>query len=131
VLVRMIGFVTFTRNFTIANRSLTLNVTLKPDVKALNEVKISAKTDPNRARYLKLFIQNFIGETDNGKKSKLVNSDALRFTYDNNSGTLTARSTDIIKIENAGLGYNVNYLLNSFSVNQKGQTFGYDGKVYF
>ncbi len=131
VLVRMMGFSTFTKVFSITNRSVTINVTLNPDAIALSEAKIVAKPDGNRARYLKTFTEVFIGQSDNAKKSKILNSDVIRFQYIKATGTLTARSTDFIKVENAGLGYNIYYLLNSFAFNQRDQTFAYDGKIFF
>lgn len=131
VLVRMIGFITSTQVFTISDKSFTINVTLKPDAVALNEVKITANPDGNRDRYLKTFTEIFLGRSENARKSKILNSGVLRFSYDKATGTLTARSTDFVKVDNAALGYDVNFLLNSFSFNQNDQTFGYDGKVYF
>ncbi|MFD0748955.1 carboxypeptidase-like regulatory domain-containing protein [Mucilaginibacter calamicampi] len=131
MLVRMMGFVTITQRLTISTKSLNINFTLKPDAISLNEAKITAKPDGNRARYLKMFTEVFIGQSRIAKKSKIVNSDVLRFKYINGAGTLTASSTDFIKIENAGLGYNVYYLLNSFSFNRQEQSFSYKGKIYF
>jgi|GEM_PF-290217 len=131
LLVRMMGFVTVTKVFNIADRSITINVALNPDAIALNEARITAKPDGNRARYLSTFTEIFLGRSDNARKSKILNSDVLRFNYDKATGTLTARSTDFIKVNNAALGYNVSFLLNSFSFNQNDQIFGYDGKVYF
>lgn len=131
VLVRMMGFVTFTKVFTFSDKPINVNLMLKTDAIALNEVKISAKPDENRERYLKIFTQNFIGESENARQSQILNSDVLRFKFDKRTGTLTASATDLIKIKNNGLGYNLNYLLNSFSFNEKYRAFGFGGKVYF
>jgi len=131
VLVRMMGFVTFTKNFTFSNKSINVNILLKTDEIALKEVNITAKPDPNRTRYLKIFTQYFIGESDNARQSKILNPDVIRFNYDKRAGILTAYATDIIKVKNDGLGYNINYLLTSFAVNERKRTFGYEGKVYF
>ncbi len=133
VLVRMMGFTTFTKVFSITDRSVTINVTLNPDAIALSEAKIVAKPDGNRARYLKIFTEAFIGESDNGRKSKIINSDVIRFKNIEATNTLTARSTDFIKIENLGLGYNVYYLLNSSAINnqERSSSFAFDGKIFF
>ena len=131
LLVRMVGYVTFTQNFTINHSSIGINVSLKPDAIGLNEVKISAKPDPNRARYLKIFTEAFIGRSSVAKNAKIVNTDVIRFKYIKAAGTLTAHSTDFIKIENTALGYYVYYLLNAFAFNQQNQTFAYNGKIYF
>ncbi|PJJ79318.1 carboxypeptidase-like regulatory domain-containing protein [Mucilaginibacter auburnensis] len=131
VFIRMLGFTSASKNIAITTRSVNFNVTLKTDAVALNEVKVTAKPDGNHARYLKMFSETFLGQSDNGRGSKILNPEVIRFFYDKNSGTLTARSVDFIKIENSSLGYKVNYLLNAFAFNQHDQTFSYDGKVFF
>ena len=131
VLVRMMGFTTFTKVFTFTDRSINANLLLKTDAIALAEVKISAKPDPDRAKYLKIFTQNFIGESDNAKQSRILNPEVIRFNFDKRSGTLTASAVDLIRVKNEGLGYNLNYLLTSFTINERNRLFGYEGKLYF
>jgi hypothetical protein len=131
VLVRMIGFEIPTKRFSIVNASVNINFTLKTDAIALSQANVTAKVGGNRARYIKMFTEAFLGQTDNARKSKILNSDVLKFKYDEATGTLAATSTDFIKIANSGLGYDVNFLLNSFSLSHEGQAYGYEGKVYF
>lgn len=131
VLVRMIGFEIPTKRISIINASVNVNFTLKRDAIALSQANVIAKIGGNRARYLKMFTDAFLGQTDNAQKSKILNADVLKFNYDEATGTLAASSTDFIKIANPGLGYDVNFLLNSFFVSHEGQAYGYEGKVYF
>jgi TonB-dependent SusC/RagA subfamily outer membrane receptor len=131
VLVRMIGFEIPTKRFSIINASVNINFTLKTDAITLNQANVTAKMGGNRARYLKMFTDAFLGQTDNAQKSRILNADVLKFNYDEAAGTLAASSTDFIKIANSGLGYDVNFLLNSFFVGHDGQAYGYGGKVYF
>jgi len=131
VLVRMMGFATFTKVITLTDRPLTLNVTLRPDAIALNEARITAKPDGNRARYLKIFTEAFIGQSENARKSRIINSDVIRFKNIEATNILTARSTDFIKVENLGLGYNVYYLLNSSAFNPQVRSSAFEGKIFF
>jgi len=131
VLVRMMGFVTFTKVITVTDKSVNMAITLNPDAIALNEVNVKAKPDGNRGRYLKMFTEGFIGQSDNARKSRIINSDVIRFKNIEATNTLTARSTDFIKIENLGLGYNVYYLLNSSAINHQERSFAFEGKVFF
>ncbi len=131
LVVKMLGFNPFIKNINIQGQSVNVAVKLTPNIKTLNEVVINAKVDPNRAKYLKMFISNFIGESANAKQCKILNPDVIKLKYDKNNEVLEAHSDDLIKIENRALGYQVNYLLTSFTFDDKNQSFAYEGKPYF
>ncbi|MDB5116930.1 MAG: hypothetical protein JWQ79_2422, partial [Mucilaginibacter sp.] len=116
---------------TIQKEPVNINIKLSENNTLLNEVVIKGKTDPDRARYLKLFIKNFIGESANSAACKILKPEVIQFRYDKAKEILYARSDEFIQIENSALGYKINYLLTRFEINKEGDTFLYEGKPYF
>jgi TonB-dependent SusC/RagA subfamily outer membrane receptor len=131
LVVKMLGYNPYNQSVTIQKESVNINVKLTVNNTLLNEVVIKGKTDPDRARYLKLFIKNFIGESSNSASCKILNPEVIRFRYDKAKEILYAKSDDFIQIENRTLGYKINYLLTRFELNKEGDTFLYEGKPYF
>ncbi|HTH82879.1 MAG TPA: carboxypeptidase-like regulatory domain-containing protein [Mucilaginibacter sp.] len=131
LVVRMIGYEPHGENVLVKDRSLTVNVKLAPNSTELAKIVVHALPDPNRAKYLALFIKNFIGETSNAAQCKILNPEVIYIHYDKESKLLEASSNDFIKIENKALGYTVNYLLTYFSFDYTNQMFSYEGKPYF
>ena len=131
LVVKMVGYNQYTHNITIQNQSFNITAALTESITKLNEVVISDKGDPNRPKYLKMFIRNFIGESPNASRCKILNPEIIRLHYDKQKEMLEASSDDFIKIENQALGYTVNYLLKDFRLDTKNKAFSYQGKPYF
>jgi len=129
VLVQMMGYLPFTRNVIISDKSVNIDIILKDNTILLNEVVI--RTDPNRERYLNMFKEFFIGKTPNAEKCKILNPAVLNIDYDNEARTLTVKSNDFLVIENKALGYKLRYMLQFFEYNYKTRIVYYAGLPTF
>ena len=129
VLVQMMGFLPFTKNVLISDKSVVLNVVLKENTIQLNEVVI--KADPNRKHYIELFKDFFIGETPNSEQCKLINPHVLIVDYDNKKRILTVKANEFLILENKALGYNIKYLLEYFEYDYKTGIVYYAGHPNF
>jgi hypothetical protein len=125
VLVQMMGFEPFTRNVLLSDKSVNIDIILKENAIALNEVVI--RVDPNREKYLKVFKEFFIGKTPNSEKCKIINPQVLRVDYDGDRKTLTVKSNDFLIIENKALGYRLRYMLQFFEYNYNSRIVYYSG----
>ena len=92
-----------------------LNIVLKEAVNILNEVVLK-KDRFSRKQKLKLFREQFLGQTIVGRKAKIENEDDLYFDYDETTNTFKAYSDKPLIINNALLGYKINYELVDFEV---------------
>jgi hypothetical protein len=117
VLVQMMGFLPYTKNVILSDKSSRIEIVLQENSIALNEVVI--RTDPNREKYLNMFKEFFIGKTPNSAKCKILNPAVLNIDFDNEAQTLTVKSSDFLVIENKALGYKMRYMLQLFEYNLK------------
>jgi len=131
LVVKMLGYNSYNQNVTIQKQSISITIKLSENTTALNEVVINAKTDPNRARYLRLFTENFIGKSANAAQCKILNPDVIKLHYDKDKDILEAHSDDFIVIENLALGYKINYLLSHFKFDTNTGAYSYEGNPYF
>ncbi|MEJ5994256.1 carboxypeptidase-like regulatory domain-containing protein [Pedobacter sp. Du54] len=115
LLVQMIGYVPLKKNVAIIDKSVVVELKLTESTTILNEVVI--KPDPDRAYYLMLFKDFFIGKTPNAAQCKILNSQVIEFDYDKRERILTAKASDFLVIENKVLGYRIKYLLEQFDYN--------------
>jgi hypothetical protein len=129
VLVEMMGFLPFTQNVILSDKSATIEIVLLENTIQLQEVVI--RVDPNRQKYIDLFKEFFIGKTPNAKKCKLLNPQALVVDYDGNKGLLTVKSNEFLVIENKALGYRLKYMLQFFEYNYNTRIVYYAGLPNF
>jgi len=131
VVVKMVGFDPGIQSVTVRNKPMNLTVTLKESITALKAVTISAAPDPDREKYMELFMKNFIGETINAQQCKLLNPGVLRFKFDKNENILHASADEFVIVKNNALGYTVKYLLTEFTYNLKNNVCTTVGAPYF
>jgi hypothetical protein len=117
VLVQMMGYLPYTKNVILSDKSASIEVVLQENSIALNEVVIH--TDPNREKYLTMFKEAFIGKTPNSAKCKILNPAVLNVDFDKDAEILTVKSSDFLIIENKALGYKLRYMLQLFEYNFK------------
>jgi hypothetical protein len=117
VLVQMMGYLPYTKNVRLSDKSASIEVVLQENTISLNEVVI--RVDPNREKYLKMFNEFFIGKTPNSAKCKILNPAVLNIDFDNEAQTLTVKSSDFLIIENKSLGYKLRYMLQLFEYNAR------------
>jgi CarboxypepD_reg-like domain len=93
-----------------------------PDIKMIKEekslgeviVKTSNEVKDGWEKYGGFFIDHFIGTTPNSSKTRLLNPEVLKFYFLKRSNKLRVLATEPLQIENAALGYNLRYELDSF-----------------
>lgn len=129
LVTKMIGFTAESVPVAVKAASVTVDVVLKPKINALNEVTITF--DPNWDDHLAEFKRKFLGTTPNAGECKILNPKVLHFRYSKRTNTLSATAEDFIVIENAALGYKINYLLNSFEYNYNTHILEYQGSPSF
>jgi len=127
LVVKMMGFNTWNDNIVINGANTAIKITLVEENRLLNEVSVTAK--PNDSKYLETFLRYFIGDSENSSQCKLTNPGVLRFSYKNN--VLTASATDMLIIENRGLGYRIRYSLSAFTYDYIKRITYYAGFPYF
>lgn len=129
ILVQMIGYLPYSKNIIISDKSINIEVLLTENTTLLNEVVI--KPDPNRAYYIALFKDFFIGKTPNASECKILNENILGVDDDIPNSLLTIRASDFLLIENKALGYRIKYLLKNFEYNYRTKIFYYAGLPSF
>lgn len=72
------------------------------------------KPDSLHTSQEQLFLSHFLGLSPNAYETYIVNPDALRYTYNVTKGELSVTASDMLQIINDGLGYMINYRLESF-----------------
>lgn len=129
ILIQVVGYLPYSKNIIISNKSVYIDVFLKPNTVMLNEVVI--KPDPNRLAYLNIFKEFFIGQTPNAKECKILNSEILIIDYNKQERVLSVTSTEFLIIENKALGYRIKYLLKDFEYDYKTRVLFFAGYPFF
>ncbi|WP_235969856.1 carboxypeptidase-like regulatory domain-containing protein [Pedobacter planticolens] len=129
ILVQMIGYLPYSKNIIVSDKSINFEVLLIENATLLKEVVI--KPDPNRAYYIALFKDFFIGKTSNANECEILNTNVLNFDDDIPNSLLTIRASDFLLIENKALGYRIKYLLKNFEFNYRTKIFYYAGLSSF
>jgi len=99
------------------NKPTSFSLILIPKTIQLEEVEINALEEKNWNRHYYIFESEFLGNTINAAKCRILNSEVLSFDYDKQHNILTANSNQPLLIENHALGYDIQYFLQSFENN--------------
>lgn len=131
LVISCIGYATYYQKVVANNIPVNIPV-IQLVVKAteLNEVKITGP-DPKRARYLKMFINEFLGSSDYARQCKLLNPDVIDIAFNGTENTLTVSTDDYLAIENKATGYKVYYQVDKFIKNYNTNLLYYQGPVRF
>lgn len=129
LMVQMVGYLPYSKNVIISDKSVQVELTLKESTTVLNEVVIRA--DPNRAKYIKQFKEFFIGTTPNAAQCKILNPQVLNIDYDVTKSTLTIKTSEFLIVENRALGYRLKYMLDNFEYNSRTRIIYFSGHPFF
>ncbi|SFA60572.1 CarboxypepD_reg-like domain-containing protein [Pedobacter suwonensis] len=129
ILVQLIGYKTVNKNIIIANKAIKLDLVLEESITQLSEVTI--KPDPNRAHYIAMFKDFFIGTTPNAQQCKMINPNVLLVDYNRDEAKLTVKTNQFLIIENQALGYRIKYLINNFEYSSRTKIIYYEGFPYY
>lgn len=114
--VRVVGYMPYYQTVTLQKDINTrIDVKLKSEGRELAEVKITAKRDKAWEKRYETFTKVFFGASQAAQLCKLINPWVVEL--EGNGNTLTAKSDQIIEIENRYLGYKVLYDLRAFRYN--------------
>ena len=129
VLVQMIGFLPYTKNVILSDKSISIEIIVKESVTQLKEVVINI--DPNRQFYINRFKDQFIGKTPNSEKCKILNPEVLITEYDKERRILRVTADEFLIVENQALGYRIKYLLKYFESNFESNIIFFSGLPHF
>jgi RimJ/RimL family protein N-acetyltransferase/ribosome-associated protein YbcJ (S4-like RNA binding protein) len=127
VVVNMLGYSSVKKDIAIADRPETLNISLLQ--KAIDLKTVVIGNGSQRKNFLKIFTKYFMGESENAKACKILNTDVIDFST--NQSLVEATSGNFFIIENMKLGYRIKYLLRNFRYNTKTEVTIYDGESIF
>ncbi|RZL62119.1 MAG: carboxypeptidase-like regulatory domain-containing protein, partial [Pedobacter sp.] len=125
ILFQIIGYKTVAKNILVEDKAIKLDVVLEEDAMQLDEVTI--KPDPNRAGYIRMFTDYFIGTTPNATQCKIINPNVLIIDYSKDDSKLTVKTNQFLIIENKALGYRIKYQINLFEWDNKTNIIYYEG----
>jgi hypothetical protein len=111
VTISLIGYYSVTLSEHSSNKMYKVYLTTK--INELNEVVVNAKKG-NWDSNLKIFKNEFLGESRNAMDCEILNEKDLRFSNINDS-LLTAFSLKPLIILNKALGYTITYYLDKFT----------------
>jgi hypothetical protein len=115
LVISSIGYFSVTLKWFL--KDTTLLVYLTPKVYNLSEIIVKANTrleKRQRAKYLVIFRNQFLGETPNAEKCVITNEKDIKFKVDTSNNTLLAFCSQPIIINNKALGYIIKYYLDKF-----------------
>lgn len=119
LVISYVGYDFISISLNVNKPSVTRNLQLKQSKLEIDEVVVYDKISKNKwVKNLKKFEKNFIGESKNASSCKIINPKALIFHYDKETRVLTAKARGILVIENNGLGYTINYVLEKFELHK-------------
>lgn len=111
--VSMLGFESEFKDVMLrTSRVYPFDFTLQPTILEAGEITVEAERDEHWLSRLERFTRMFMGETPNAAETTILNPEVLDF--DVKSGTLYARASEPLEIENRALGYRIKYFLANF-----------------
>ena len=128
--ISAIGYYSLTlTDFSTGKRLL---IYLTPKVYDIKDVVISGKSYAReRKKYLRFFINEFIGKTMHSKNCRILNQEDITFNYDHAEDTLKAFALKPLIIDNLALGYKVTYYLDLFEYYTKTKVLFFSGNIIF
>lgn len=128
MVVSIIGYAIY-KQTVMVNKDISLpDIQLSEQAIQLQEVKITG-IDKHWADHYATFKREFLGTTDNAEECDILNPHILSFARD--SGVFTAQANGMLIIENKALGYQIKYLLSSFSDDPRTGIIYFEGEAFF
>ncbi|HSI74981.1 MAG TPA: carboxypeptidase-like regulatory domain-containing protein [Lunatimonas sp.] len=115
IVVSMVGYDRLVYQAEFSTKSPRYLFELAPYVVELKELEVNAVRSSEWYENLRIFQYHFLGNSENGIRSEILNPEVL--VIDGQENSLKAKSVDFLEIENHGLGLRIRYLLSSFEYN--------------
>lgn len=131
LIVSCIGYepIIYPLDLTKLNRKYTFK--LVPKEELLDELTVNGTRDERWYSNLEIFKEQFLGRSMFGQACEILNTDQLIITYFEEEGVLKVRAREMLKIRNNKLGYEIHYLLESFSYQYSNGLLQYAGYSFF
>ena len=128
VVATMLGYAPQSVDTLMSGPDLVLDFRLEPRVIEAGRLEVTAERDESWRRNLERFEREFLGESESGTASRIVNPEMLDFDR-NWWGRLRAKASAPLEIENRHLGYRVTYHLKDYDYTPS--VLRYDGDPQF
>jgi hypothetical protein len=129
IIFAYVGYETEKRSFYSYKPGMfNYNISIKPKDINLNQVTVTGTIPEDWKENLEIFRKAFVGETENSKKTRILNPEVLNFVRDKSGSILKAYSDSVIRVENNALGYMLYIFLDSLVYNIPDGTIKY--KIY-
>jgi hypothetical protein len=131
LIVSSIGY--STHNQSVNATDIADFITIKMKVKApeLEAVIIEPFEKDGWQKWGKWFTENFIGTSEYGRDTRIVNPEVLKFRNSKKNNELTVIAIAPLTIENKALGYRLTYQLENFTYSFKTRYLLYAGYPFF
>jgi len=106
-----------------------LEIRLKSTVLELDEITIEARSSRSRRQNLARFKELFFSTTDFGRHCRIDNEEALRLAANPINRTLSAKSTEPLRITNPDLGYEL--LVHGLAFEGDEAVYRFTGRIQF
>lgn len=123
LIVSYVSYETMIIKITPENIGKRFKILMASKRSTLKEVVIEPVEKDGWKTWGKLFVDNFIGTSNNARECIIKNPDVLRFRYNKKTHVLTVSSVDMMIIQNNALGYTINYQLEEFTYDNRMITF--------
>lgn len=120
LIVSSVGYELYSQTVLVGISPVNVDVRLTPKTTELRDVVIT--TPEGWKRNYEMFVNDFIGDSEDAKKCKILNPRDLYLVWHKGTRTLEASSDEFIVIENYALGYRVKLLLHKFESNKTNNT---------
>jgi hypothetical protein len=131
LVVSSVGYETLVYPFSDAQLPLQLRMEMSIKVQELSNVTVEPFLEEGWDKWGKVFMDNFVGNTENAEQCRIKNTNKIRFRFYKKSNRIVAYADEPIVIENRALGYTIHYQLEDFQVNFSERTTFYLGYPLF
>jgi hypothetical protein len=133
LIITFTGYRTETRRITTVDANENIIINLKEKEKELETVAILSTNEvmDGLAKYGSFFNEEFIGKTENSKRTAIQNPEVLHFFFSKKKNRLKITATEPLIIKNEGLGYNIKYTIDSFTHEYVSGTSTYTGSPLY
>ena len=99
-------------------KTIKFNMKLRPQILEGETISIEAREPKEWRKNLERFIKEFIGETENARKCKILNPEVLDFKIEKPGKKFIATTDSILVVENRSLGYRLHIILDTFRISK-------------
>jgi hypothetical protein len=130
LVVTYVGFKRYSKRLKVDTLTRPLLIVLYPDEINLSGVTIR-ELRYGFKEYYPLFLEHFIGKTNFSESCKLLNPKDLRFALSEDGNEVIITAAKPLMVENMALGYTVQYELQEFRYDFKGNYVSFLGYPFF